>query len=235
MAKKRKRRQQSRQKSRIPITAVLIVAGVAVAAVSLLIILNRGQAQPTTVVTELTYETGVTPEGEPYKGSPEAPLQLVEYSDFLCPHCSTFSTTIDGLAPDYIETGVLQVIFRNYAFLATESVQAAQAAECALDQGADKFWLYHDLLYANQGAGRGAFSRSRLIRYAEQIGLDVDEFRGCLNSNAMAAEVQSDLAEGNSSGVNSTPTWFLNGQIVRGALAENELRRLFEEALSQGS
>jgi protein-disulfide isomerase len=127
------------------------------------------------------------------------------------------------------------VIYRNYAFLATESVQAARAAECALDQGADKFWLYHDLLYANQGAGRGAFSKSRLIRYAEQIGLDLDEFRTCLNSNAKAAEVQSDLAEGNSSGVNSTPTWFLNGQIVRGALADSELRRLFEEMLSEGS
>lgn len=235
MAKKRKRRQQPRQKSGIPIAAVLIVAAVAVVAVGLLIILNGGQAQTATVVAELTYETGVTPEGEPYKGSPDAPLQLVEYSDFLCPHCSTFSTTIDGLAPDYIETGKLQVIFRNYAFLATESVQAARAAECALDQGADKFWQYHDLLYANQGAGRAAFSRSRLIDYAEQIGLDVDEFRTCLNSNAKAAEVQSDLAEGNSSGVNSTPTWFLNGQIVRGALAENELRRLFEDLLSQGS
>jgi protein-disulfide isomerase len=235
MAKKRKRRQQPKGKSRIPITAVVIVAGVAVLAVAALIIINSGQAQKATVVADVTYETGVTPDGEPYKGSPEAPLQLVEYSDFLCPHCSTFSTTIDGLASEYIDTGKLQVIYRNYAFLATESVQAARAAECALDQGADKFWQYHDLLYANQGTGRAAFSRSRLIDYAEQIGLDVTEFRSCLNSNAKAAEVQSDLAEGNSSGVNSTPTWFLNGQIVRGALGESELRRLFEDLLSEGS
>ncbi len=123
----------------------------------------------------------------------------------------------------------------NYAFLATESVQADRAAECALDQGADKFWQYHDLLFANQGIGRDAFSKARLIRYAEQIGLDITTFRTCLNSNVKAGEVQSDLDEGNSLGVSSTPTWVLNGQIERGALPESNLRQLFEALLSQGS
>jgi protein-disulfide isomerase len=235
MANKRKRRRGPKQKSRFSTTAILIVAGAAVLAVGLLIVLNRGQAQTAAVVPEVTYETGVTPEGEPYKGSPDAPLQLVEYSDFLCPHCGTFAATIDSLSPDYIETGELQVVYRNYAFLATESVQAAQAAECALDQGADEFWQYHDLLFANQGTGRSAFSRSRLMKYAEQIGLDTASFRTCLNSNAKAAEVQSDLAEGNSLGVTSTPTWVLNGQIVRGSLSESDLRQLFEGILSAGS
>jgi protein-disulfide isomerase len=235
MTTRRKRRRQPKQKSRVSIITVLIVAGAAVLAVSLLIILNRGQAQTAVVVPEVTYETGVTPEGQPYKGSPDAPLQLVEYSDFLCPHCSTFATTIDSLSPDYIETGKLQVIYRNYAFLAPESVQAAQAAECALDQGSDKFWQYHDLLFANQGTGRSAFSKSRLMKYAEQIGLDTASFRTCLNSNAKAAEVQSDLAEGNNIGVTSTPTWVLNGQIVRGSLSETDLRQLFDGLLAAGS
>jgi protein-disulfide isomerase len=235
MTTNRKKRRQTTRKPGIPITAILIVAGVAVVAVILLILLGGRQPQTATVVTELTYQTGVTPEGEPYKGSPDAPLQLVEYSDFLCPHCADFATTIDDLSPDYIETGKLQVIFRNYAFLAPESIQAAEAAECALDQGADKFWQYHDLLFVNQGAGRAAFSKSRLIGYAGQIGLDVNTFRTCLNSNAKAGVVQADLAEGNSQGVNSTPTWFLNGQMVRGALPESELRQIFDNLLSGGS
>ena len=210
MAKKRKRRQQPKQKSRVPMTAVLIVAGVAVLAVSLLIILNSGQAQTTTVVTELTYETGVTPEGEPYKGSPEAPLQLVEYSDFLCPHCSTFSTTIDGLAPDYIETGVLQVIFRNYAFLATESVQAAQAAECALDQGADKFWQYIECF----------IKEGKSDECSEEAGIDESALDECMTGTGIdyAAEdfelanaALAECAEARGSGCGS-PTLTLNGE-----------------------
>jgi protein-disulfide isomerase len=235
MGAKNKKRHQPRRKSKISTTIVLIVAGVAILAVSLLIVFNGGQAQTAAIVSEVTYVTGVTSEGEPYKGSPDAPLQLVEYSDFLCPHCGTFATTIDAVSADYIETGKLQVIYRNYAFLATESVQAAQAAECALDQGADKFWQYHDLLFANQGIGRGASSKARLISYAEQIGLDTTTFRTCLNSNAKAGEVQSDLDEGNRLGVSSTPTWVLNGQIERGALPESNLRQLFEALLSQGA
>jgi protein-disulfide isomerase len=235
MATKRKKRQQSRSKPGISIATVLVVASVAVLAASLLIVFNRGQAQTAAVPTELTYETGVTAEGEPYKGSPDAPLQLVEYGDFMCPHCRTFATTIDALSADYIETGKLQVIYRNYAFLATESVQAARAAECALDQGAGKFWQYHDLLFANQATGRSAFTRSRLIGYAEQISLDTATFRTCINSNAKAGEVQSDMEAGNQAGVSSTPTWFLNGQIESGALPESEVRQLFEAMLSPGS
>jgi protein-disulfide isomerase len=201
----------------------------------LLIGLSGGQAQTAAALPEIAYETGLTPEGEPYKGSADAPLRLEEYGDFLCPHCGTFTAALDALSPDYIETGRLQVVYRNYAFLAPESRQAAQAAECALDQGAEGFWQYHDLLFANQGAGRAAFSKSRLIGYAEQIGLDAATFRTCLNSNAKAGEVQADLAEGNGLGVSSTPTWFLNGQIGRGALPEGDLRQLFEDLLEQGS
>jgi predicted DsbA family dithiol-disulfide isomerase len=83
--------------------------------------------------------------------------------------------------------------------------------------------------------GGAAFSRSRLIGYAEQIGLDAGTFRSCLNSSAAAREVQADLAEGNRLGVTSTPTWFLNGQVVRGSLPENDIRQLFESVLSSGS
>lgn len=231
----RNKRRRPRRMSKSSTTLILLVIGAAMLGVGLLIGLGGGQAQTATVVPEVAYETGLTPEGEPYKGSPDAPLRLEEYGDFLCSHCGTFAATLNALSPDYIETGRLQVVYRNYAFLGPESLQAAQAAECALDQGTDSFWQYHDLLFANQGAGRVAFSKSRLIRYAEQIGLDATTFRTCLNSNAKAGEVQSDLAEGNSLGVSSTPTWFLNGQIERGALPESDLRQLFEDVLKQGS
>jgi protein-disulfide isomerase len=232
MAITRKRRSSSKKRrGGISPTHVLVVAGAAVLVVALVVILNTNRS--TIAVSNLAYETGITAEGEPYKGSPDAPLQFEEYSDFLCGHCGNLAYAIDTLSPDYIETGSLQVIFRNYAFLTPESVQAAQAVECALDQGSDKFWLYHDPLFANQGTGLAAYTKPRLEAYAREIGLDTGKFAECLHSGAKLGEVQSDKAEGESQGVAATPTWFLNGQMVRGGVPESELRRMLDSLLSQ--
>ena len=232
-ARQRKQRRSKKQQG-FSTTQILIVVGAAVLAVGLLVLLNRGRSESGTV-SALPYETGVTPEGEPYKGSPDAPLQLVEYSDFLCSHCRDFASTLKALTPEYIETGKVQVVYRNFAFLAPESAQAAEAAECALEQGADKFWQYHDLLFANQGIGLSAYSKPRLKSYAQQLGLDTAAFSACLDSGAKAEEVRADLDEGKSQGVEATPTWFLNGRMVSGALPEDQVRQLFDTLLSQGS
>jgi protein-disulfide isomerase len=232
MANRRKsRRSVKEQRGSVSTTHILIIVGVAVVVVGLLVVLNASRSQKT--VRDLVYETGVTPDGQPYKGSPDAPLQLVEYSDFLCGHCGNFADALDSLSPDYIETGKLQVIFRNYAFLAPESLQAAQAVECALEQGPDSFWLYHDLLFANRGTGMGVYSKPRLKIYARDIGLDTQDFNECLDSGAKLAEIQADKAEGESQGVEATPTWFIDGQIVRGGRPENELRQILDGLLSQ--
>ena len=228
---KKKRRSTRQKRGGISSTYILIVAVVAVLVVGLLVVLNTNRS--TTTVSDLAYETGVTPEGEPYKGSPDAPLKLVEYSDFLCGHCGNLADALKNLSPDYLETGKLQVIFRNYAFLAPESIQAAQAAECALDQGADKFWQYHDLLFANQGAGLVAYSKPRLKAYARDIGLDTQAFGDCLDSGSKLGKIEADKAEGESQGVEATPTWFINGQMVRGGIPESELRQLLDGLLAQ--
>jgi protein-disulfide isomerase len=232
MTTRKKRRRQ--QKQGIPTRYIVIIAAVAVLVVGLLVALNTNTT-PSATVADLSYPTGVTPEGEPYKGSPDAPLQLVEYSDFLCSHCRDFADTLQKISPDYIETGKLQVVFRNFAFLAPESNRAAQAAECALDQGADKFWQYHDLLFANQGTGLAAYTSSQLETYARQVGLDVSSFDSCLQSGAKADQVEADLEEGKSQGVTGTPTWFLDDQMVPGGLPEADLRQLLDSKLAAGS
>ena len=233
MTTKQKRRKRSKQQG-VSTTQILIVIGTAVAAVALLVALNSNRLQPATM-GKSAYETGVTPEGQPYKGSPNAPLKVVEYADFLCGACGDFADTLNTLAPDYIEMGKVQVVFRNFAFLTPESFLAAQAAECALDQGADKFWKYHDLLFAARGTGRAAYSNTRLKAYAQEIGLDTAAFDTCLDSGAKAGEVQTDHDQGASQGVTRTPTWFINGEKMPGALPESELRQLFDQLLSQGS
>jgi protein-disulfide isomerase len=232
--KPKKQRRSSPKRKGFSTIHILAIVGAAVLVVALLVVLNTSRLG-TVQVSELSYPTGVTPEGEPYKGAPDAPLQLVEYSDFLCSHCASFADTLSALGPDYLETGKLHVVFRNFAFLTPQSIQAAQASECALDQGADKFWHYHDLLFANQGRGLEAYSLPSLQRYAQQAGLDEGTFDTCLQSGAKAAEVQSDLDEGQSQGVEGTPTWFLNGQVTSGELPESELRELLERTLAEGS
>jgi protein-disulfide isomerase len=232
MATTKKKRQSTRQRrGGISTTHILIVAGAAVLVVALLVILNTNRPQVT--ATDLTYETGTTPDGEPYKGSPDAPIKLVEYSDFLCSHCGNLSDALEALSPEYVKTGKLQISFRNYAFLTPQSIEAAQAAECALDQGADKFWLYHNLLFANRGNGLAAYSNPSLKTYARQIGLDVEAFDQCLDSGAKLERVQADKAEGDSQGVQGTPTWFINGRMESGDRTEDELRQIFDAMLSQ--
>jgi len=218
----------------ISTTQVLIVVGVAVLVVAVLVALNINRFQPATA-NNLKYSVGVTADGQPYKGSPDAPLKIVEYADFACSHCADFAQSLDALAPVYIETGKMQVVFRNFAFLTPESEPAAQAVECALDQGADKFWAYHDLLFSMQGRGGAALSNTSLKAYAGQLKLDTTAFDKCLDSGAKAAVVEADHQDGVSKGVTGTPTWFINGEVMPGALPENELRQVFDQALSKGS
>ena len=213
---------------------ILIVIGVAVLAAALLIILNSGRS-PQVAGARLPYESGVTPDGDPYKGSPDAPLRMLVYSDFACGHCGALADALEALSPEYVETGKIQVVFRNYAFLTPESVRSAEASECALDQGADGFWKYHDVLYANRGTGLSAYSDTRLRQYAQQVGLDISIFNACLDSGAKAGDVQADLDRGMADGVEGTPTWFINGEMVPGALPEDTLRALFDDMLAEGS
>ena len=224
------RRRPIARKRGITTAQIVLVIGTVVAAVALLIVLNSSRLRRATGGA-LSYPTGVTQEGTPYKGSLDAPLKMELYSDFLCGHCADFANVLEAISADYIETGKLQVIFRNFAFLTPESVQAAQASLCALDQGPAYFWQYHDLLYASRGGGMAAYSTVRLKAYAQELGLDVEVFNRCLDSRAKAARVQADLDAGRQAGVDGTPTWFLNGQKHVGAMSEGDLRNLLDGLL----
>ncbi|MCS7259652.1 MAG: DsbA family protein [Anaerolineae bacterium] len=211
---------------------IALVIGAVVVAVALLIVLNSSRLRRAAGVV-FTYPTGVTQDGSPYKGAPEAPLKLELYSDFLCGHCADFANVLEAISKDYIETGKLQVIFRNFAFLTPESVRAAEASLCALDQSPASFWQYHDLLYASRGGGIAAYTTVRLKAYAQELGLDTQAFNRCLDSRAKAAQIQADLDAGRQAGVDGTPTWFLNDQKHVGAMSEGDLRQLLDSLLSK--
>lgn len=165
------------------------------------------------------------------KGDPNAPVTIVEWGDYQCPGCGQFyRETETQLIADYVSTGKATFEFRDMAFLGRESREAAEAALCADEQG--KFWAMHDILYANQhGENEGAFDEDRLVEMAGMIGLDVDAFTSCMDDGRHEGQLDSMLTEARAAGINSTPTFVINGEMVTGGNYA-ALRETIEAALA---
>ena len=164
-------------------------------------------------------------------GNPAAPVAIVEFADYQCPFCGRF---YQGAAKDiiekYVKTGKARLYYRDFAFLGDESAWAAQAARCAGDQG--KYWQYHDYLFTHQnGENEGAFTKDHLKSFAREMGLNSGEFATCLDSGKHAQEVISDTEIGRKFGVTGTPTSFVNGKIVQGAVPFSQFEPVILEAL----
>lgn len=212
------------RKGYVAIIAVLVAA----LAAALLIFMTRGgqggERPP--------QATGVPAQGN-VLGDPNAPVLIIEYSDFQCPFCRRFALETERLIlEDYIKTGKARLEYRHYAFLGPESQAAAEAAECANEQG--KFWPYHNILFQRQGAeNSGAFSRQNLIAFAQEVGLDVGSFTSCLDSRKYRQKVISQTEEGKALGVRGTPTFFIGDIVIRGAQPYDVFRQTIEQALDK--
>ena len=144
-------------------------------------------------------------DGAPFKGSPDAPLTIVEFSDFECPFCGRhWRQTHQQLDRDYIATGKVRYVFRHFPLerIHPQALKAGEAAECAAAQG--KFWEMHDRLFENQHA----LSPADLARHAQALGLDETRFSQC-SAGEMTARVRADLAMGQQAGVGGTPNFFV--------------------------
>lgn len=147
----------------------------------------------------------------PVRGSSNAPVTIVEYSDFQCPFCGREQAVLEQIRQRYGEK--VRIVYKHMPLtnIHPYAQKAAEAAECANEKG--KFWDLHDALYANQSA----LELDKLPGYAQQVGLDPEEFRQCLDSGRMAARVKRDADSAQTVGVTSTPSFFVNGIKVRGA------------------
>jgi protein-disulfide isomerase len=131
------------------------------------------------------------------------------------------------LAPQYFDTGKARLVFKHFAFIGPESDWAAQASECANEQG--KFRAFSEYLFSHQaGENVGAFSRANLKQMAVSVQLDVTAFNACFDSNKYAALVRQQSDEGRSRGVRATPSFFVNGQFIEGMLSKDEFARLID-------
>lgn len=204
-----------------------VVAGVAVVLVgaAILVSLAGSQAGPPATNTVATRE-GST------KGSPDARVVVDEYSDFQCPFCARFALdTFPSIDKNYVQTGKLRWTFRHFPRIGQESIAAAQAAECAGEQG--QFWPFHDKLFASQqGENKGAFSNSRLKSMARELGLS-EAFNSCLDSGRWDTKVNQDLNEGLRKGIEGTPTFFVGQKKLVGAQPYSVFEAAIEEALRQ--
>jgi protein-disulfide isomerase len=165
------------------------------------------------------------PDGVPSKGPADAPVTVVEYTDFECPFCSRFANNLDA-AIEQVD-GDVRVVVKQFPLPFHQQADlASQAALAAHAQG--KFWEYHDLLFENQNA----LQRSNLEAYAEEIGLNMEQFNEALDNETYAEQVENELKEGQGFGVRGTPTWFINGVKYSGALPPARIAALIEEEMN---
>lgn len=166
-----------------------------------------------------------------FRGDPNAPVTIIEFGDFQCPFCGRFAAqTEPQLDEQYIQSGKVRFGYFNFAFLGSESTWAAEAAECAADQ--DKFWEYHDKLYGSQsGENQGAFNKDNLKKLANELGLDIRAFNDCLDSGKYTSLIQDDTSVSSALGVQSTPTFLINGRSVIGAQPFNVFQQTIDALL----
>ena len=227
----------------LTILGAAVVAAVAVAVV--LIVLNSRQDAEVTGNTvdagnglrapANEIDNGVARDGR-VLGDPAAPVVVVEYADYQCPFCTGFGLTgLPQLLDDYVATGQVRLEYAHFVVIGGddpdgESYRAAEAAQCADDQG--KFWEMHELLVANSlGEFRGSFTPERLKQIAALVdGLDRTAFGSCVDARTHQDEVVQMSTAGRAAGIRSTPTFIVNGQPVSGGYAS--LKGAIDEQLA---
>lgn len=171
-----------------------------------------------------------TEDGDNFLGAENALVTLVEFSDFQCPFCGKFyKETEPQIISEYVDTGKVKFVYKHLPLtqIHAYSQKAAEASECAADQG--KFWEYHGKLFANQNA----LFLASLKKYASDIGLDRTKFDACLDSGTMASRVGYDAEEAVQRGVRSTPNFFVNGVKIEGAQPFSKFKEAIEAELKK--
>ena len=166
----------------------------------------------------------------PNKGRADAPLTVVEFSDFRCSFCRKFlKETLPRIEAEYIASGKVRFVYRHLVALGPPSARAAEAAECAREQG--KFWPYHDLLF--ERAPSAAFSDATLKEYAEDLRLDRASFGTCLASGRHAERILGESTAARHLGASGTPTFLINGRLLIGAHPFETFKRVLDAELTQ--
>jgi protein-disulfide isomerase len=162
----------------------------------------------------------------PSFGNKDAKVKIVEFSDFQCPFCSRAANTVKEIKKQYGN----KVLFAFKQFplpMHPQAQPASEAALCVNKQSTEKFWKYHDKLFENQDK----LENADLKKYAQEVGVNMDEFNKCFDSHEFAQAVKNDLEYGSKIGVRSTPTFFINGKLISGAQPFEVFKEAIEEEM----
>jgi protein-disulfide isomerase len=168
-----------------------------------------------------------------FQGNDDAPVTMVEFSDFKCPFCGRFSTeTLPLIRGQYINTGQVRFVYKHFAILGPESTRIAEATECAAEQG--QFWAYHDRVFADQTTVRSTFNDDNLADLAGELGLDTTAFGECLASGRYTDQIQRESQAASAMGLRGTPGFLINGVFVSGAQPVETFQQVIKEQLQAG-
>ena len=174
--------------------------------------------------------------GSPILGDPDAPITLVEFGDYQCHYCNVFFQSIEkDIVKNYVDTGKVKIIFKDYNIIGEDSVKASQGAHCANDQGL--FWEYHDILYSNwTGENNGWASSENLAIFAQQIGLNMNKWSECMNKGSHSQIILKSNDDARTLQLTGTPAFFIinsEGEVSKlfGAQPFEVFKRIFDEQL----
>jgi protein-disulfide isomerase len=186
-------------------------------------------AQPTPTPTAPTIDMEALLDDDAVKGDPNAPVTIIEFSDYECPFCARFyAQTYSQIVSEYIDTGKVKLIFRDFPLSFHKNAQkAAEAAECAGEQ--DRYYDMHDKLFAEGVVG----GIPTFKQYAVDLGLDTVKFDVCLDSGRMAGEVRKDMQNGQAAGIRGTPGFVVNGKLISGAQPFAVFKQAIEAELAK--
>jgi protein-disulfide isomerase len=189
----------------LAVIVITIIAGVAAS-------LSASPSETVNLDMGRTHGTISTAMGSPILGDPSAPITIVEFGDYQCHQCyNWFHNTKPAIFQEYIETGKVNLVFVDLAFLGRDSPKAAQATYCAEDQ--EMYWEYHDTLYTSQEPkiDSGWVNTERLKAFAFNMELDMELFDSCLDSGKYSKRVQYNIQQARDHGVRGTPGFFIVG------------------------
>jgi len=171
--------------------------------------------------------------GSPIIGNPSAEITILEFGDYQCTFCYKFhQSTLNTIKHDFIETGKVKMVFKDFPLNGPDSVLAAEAAYCAQDQ--EKYWQYHDELYKNWGGEKtGWITRESLDKFATTVNLDLEKFNECLDDQKYSERVNQMYEFGKEIGIDATPSFlvFNNEKIIK--ITGNQPLEVFLKSLDE--
>jgi len=209
---------------------------------------NMIDTESTQILDEITInETGsikkptfssFTNNASPILGDRNAPLTLIEFGDYQCTFCNKFfHETVESILINYVETGKVKMLFKDFIVVGQDSMHAANAAHCANDQ--EMFWQFHSILYNNwAGEGTGWISSEQLIKFANTLELDISEFSNCVSELKWKKLVNASHDDAIALGVTATPTFFVidqnkNVMKITGAQQYDVFKEVFDSLLEK--